>query len=134
MLTDLRPLTLNTSWKVVWLECIKIKSCVITNTTKYPNITTLAHTIGGEGFDDLSSFVVIDKLLVNKPISEVKIIEVVFKTSDPKEHSDNDERDHVLNAELFPESLELASKLDYHFGKHNLNEERAKKFQRELNR
>ena len=109
-LTDLRPSTLNACWKAVWPKCVKSRDSVIPNTTEFPNIITLAHTIGGEGFDDLS-FVDIAEWLVDKPLSEEEIIEVVLETPNPKEHSDNDEEDHILNAELIQEGLELASKL-----------------------
>ena len=64
-LTDLRPSTLNACWKAIWSECIKSRDSVIPNTTKFLYIITLAHTIGGEGFDDLS-FVDIAELLVDK--------------------------------------------------------------------
>ncbi|GIY73806.1 hypothetical protein CDAR_594481 [Caerostris darwini] len=48
-------------------------------------------------------------------ISEDEIMEVVFETSDPKEHSDKGEEDPVLNADLIKEGFELTSKLDNHF-------------------
>ncbi|KAI4473844.1 hypothetical protein M0804_015136 [Polistes exclamans] len=50
---------------------------------------------------------------------------VLLEAPDPKEHNDKDEEDPILNADLFKEGLELASKLDNHFVKHDPNEERA---------
>ena len=82
-LTDLRPSTQNACWKAVWPECVKSRDSVIPNTTELPYIITLAHTIGGKGFNDLS-FGDIDELLVQKPLSEEEIKEVVLETPDPK--------------------------------------------------
>ena len=88
-LTDLRPSTLNASWKAVLPECVKSRDFVIPNTSEFSYIITLAHTIRGEGFDDLS-FVDNTELLVDNHLSEEEIIEVVLETPDPKEQSDND--------------------------------------------
>ncbi|CAK9810826.1 hypothetical protein ANTPLA_LOCUS6689 [Anthophora plagiata] len=91
----------------------------------------MVHTIGGEGFDDLL-FEDIDELLIDKALSEDEIIEVVLEAPDSKEHSDKDDEDPILNTDLIKEGLELASKLGNHFVKHDPNEERAEKFQRDL--
>ncbi|GFT42767.1 tigger transposable element-derived protein 1 [Nephila pilipes] len=68
----------------------------------------------------------------NKRLIGDEIIEVVLKTPNPKEHSAKIEEDPVLNVNLIKEGLELASKLGNHFVKHDPNEERAGKFQRDL--
>ncbi|GFY71077.1 tigger transposable element-derived protein 1 [Trichonephila inaurata madagascariensis] len=60
------------------------------------------------------------------------IEEVVLEAPDPKEQSDQEEEDLVLNADLIKEGLELSSNLDNHFVKHDPNEERAGNFHRDL--
>ncbi|GIY48669.1 hypothetical protein CDAR_263981 [Caerostris darwini] len=67
-----------------------------------PNFPTI-HTIGREGFDYLS-FEDIGELLVDKPLVE-EITEIALETPDPKEHSNKNGEDPVLNAGLFKESL-----------------------------
>ncbi|CAK9810828.1 Transposable element Tc1 transposase [Anthophora plagiata] len=104
---------------------------VLPNATEFSNTIILVHTIGGEGFDDLL-FEDIDELLIDKALSEDEIIEVVLEAPDSKEHSDKDDEDPILNTDLIKEGLELASKLGNHFVKHDPNEERAEKFQRDL--
>ncbi|GFQ75909.1 hypothetical protein TNCT_288951 [Trichonephila clavata] len=85
---------------------------------------TLAQTVTGEGFDDLS-FEDIDELLVDKVLSEVERREVFLETTDSKENSDKDEYP-ALNADL-AKGHEPASiyKLVNHFVKHDPKEEQA---------
>lgn len=51
----------------------------------------MAYTIGREGFSDLS-FEDIDELLVKKALSKDGILEVVLKTLNVTEHSDNEKK------------------------------------------
>ncbi|XP_054746234.1 jerky protein homolog-like [Anastrepha obliqua] len=102
---------------------------VIHNNAVFTDITTLAHTIGGDGFDDLS-FADIEELLADKSLSENEIIGLTLETHQDREHSDNDEEDPpILNATLIKEGLDLARKLGNHFQQHDPDEERAAKFQ-----
>ncbi|XP_054734693.1 tigger transposable element-derived protein 1-like [Anastrepha obliqua] len=133
-LADLKPSTLNSCWKNIWPECVKSKDPdpVIHNNAVFTDIKTLAHTIGGDGFDDLS-FADIEELLTDKSLSENEIIDLTLETHQDREHSDNDEEDPpILNAALIKEGLDLARKLGNHFQQHDPDEERAAKFQREL--
>ncbi|XP_054745872.1 tigger transposable element-derived protein 1-like [Anastrepha obliqua] len=133
-LADLKPLTLNSCWKNIWPECVKSKDPdpVIHNNAVFTDITTLAHTIGGDGFDDVS-FADIEELLADKSLSENEIIDLTLETHQDREHSDNDEEDPpILNATLIKAGLDLARKLGNHFQQHDPDEERAAKFQREL--
>lgn len=120
-LAELKPSTLNARWKTVWSECIKNRDPILPNTTKFSNIIILAHIIGGEGFDDLSFEDINDE-----------IIEVVLKAPDLKEHSDKDKEDPISKCRLVKEGPEMTSKLSNHFVKHDFNEERAGKYQRDL--
>lgn len=81
----------------------------------------MAHIIGGEGFDDLSFEDINDE-----------IIEVVLKAPDPKKQSDKDKEDPISKCRLINEGPAMASKLGNHFVKHDFNEERAGKYQRDL--
>ncbi|XP_053968450.1 tigger transposable element-derived protein 1-like [Anastrepha ludens] len=133
-LADLKPSTLNSCWKNIWPECVKSKDPdpVIHNNAVFTDITTLAHTIGGDGFDDLS-FADIEELLADKSLSENEIIDLPLETHQDREHSDNDEEDPpILNATLIKEGIDLARKLGNHFQQHDPDEERAAKFQRVL--
>lgn len=112
-LSELRPSTLNACWKAIWPECVKSKNYVPENTNEYSSIITLAHAVGGEGFDDLA-FDDIDELLVEKVLSEDEIIEVALETVDSTESSDSDEPVQ-LTASLILEGLQLANKLGNHF-------------------
>lgn len=131
-LTELKPSTLNSCWKTIWPECVKCKDPVIQNNEQFTDIITLAHTIGGDGFDDLSS-ADIDELLADKSLSESEIIDLALETHHDKEHSENGEEDlPVLNATLIKDGLDLARNLGNHFEQHDPDNERAAKFQREL--
>ena len=95
-------------------------------------IVWLYWTIGRDGFDDLTS-VDLEKLLVDKSLSENEIIDLTLEAYHEREHSDNDEEDlSVLNATLIKEGLDLAGNLGNHFEQQNPDKERAAKFQRDL--
>uniref|UniRef100_A0A1A9V136 Uncharacterized protein n=1 Tax=Glossina austeni TaxID=7395 RepID=A0A1A9V136_GLOAU len=118
-LADLKQSTLNSCWKNIWPECVKSKDPDpdIHNNAVFTEITTLAHTIGGDGSDDLS-FADIEELLVDKSLSENEIIDLTFETHHEKEHSDNGEEDLIKEGN--------------HFEQHDPDEKRAAKFQHEL--
>ncbi|XP_054746093.1 tigger transposable element-derived protein 1-like [Anastrepha obliqua] len=130
-------LTVIDMWKKFSImDCInqvsKDPDPVIHNNAVFTDITTLAHTISGDGFDDLS-FADIEELLADKSLSENEIIDLTLETHQDREHRDNDEEDPpILNATLIKEGLDLARKLGNHFQQHDPDEERAAKFQREL--
>ncbi|XP_054726261.1 tigger transposable element-derived protein 1-like [Anastrepha obliqua] len=128
-------LTVIDMWKKFSImDCINqnVSKDPVHNNAVFTDITTLAHTIGGDGFDDLS-FADIEELLADKSLSENEIIDLTLETHKDREHSDNDEEDPpILNATLIKEGLDLARKLGNHFQQHDPDEERAAKFQREL--
>lgn len=101
------------------------------NTVEYSNIIALAHEVGGEGFDDLSS-ADIEELLVDKALSNDEIIGFALETPAAQDISDDDEQAPTLTADLIKEGLQLAAKLSDHFGKHDDIEERAGKFKRDV--
>lgn len=101
------------------------------NSVEYSNVIALAHEVGGEGFDDLSS-ADIDELLVDKALSGDEIIGFAHETPDIQETSENDEEVPTLTADLIKEGLQLAAKLSDHFYKHDPIEERAGQFQRDV--
>lgn len=131
-LAELKPSTLNSCWKNIWPDCVKSKDPDIHNNDEFADIITLAHTIGGDGFDDLSS-ADIEELLVDQSLSENEIIDLSIETHHNNAQSDNDEEDiPVLNATLIKEGLDIARNLGNHFEQHDPDKERAAKFQREL--
>uniref|UniRef100_A0A1A9VDM3 DDE-1 domain-containing protein n=1 Tax=Glossina austeni TaxID=7395 RepID=A0A1A9VDM3_GLOAU len=114
-------------------ECVKSKDPDpdIHNNAVFTDITTLAHTIGEDGFDDLT-FADIEELLVDKSLSENEI-DLTLETHHDKEHSGNGEEDPpILNATLIKEGLDIPRKLGNYFEQHDPDEERAAKFQYEV--
>uniref|UniRef100_A0A1A9UQU6 DDE-1 domain-containing protein n=1 Tax=Glossina austeni TaxID=7395 RepID=A0A1A9UQU6_GLOAU len=85
-LADLKQSTLNSCWNNIWPECVKSKDPDpdMHNNAVFTDITTLALTIGGDGFDDLS-FADIEELLVDKSLSENEIIDLTLETHHDKE-------------------------------------------------
>lgn len=101
------------------------------NTVEYSSIIAIAQEVGGEGFDDLSS-ADIDELLLDKALSDDEIIGFALETAETKEISEDDKEVPTLTASIVKEGLQMAAKLGDHFRKHDSNEERTAKFQREL--
>nr|XP_022910254.1 tigger transposable element-derived protein 1-like [Onthophagus taurus] len=130
-LSELKPSTLNACWRSLWPECVKNKDHVPSNMDQYPNITALAHEIGGEGFADISS-ADIDELLEDKALTDDEIISLALEIPDDKECSEIDEEIPTLTADVIKEGLQLAAKLCDHFQKHDPIEERSTKFQRDI--
>lgn len=131
-LSELKESTLNACWRAVWPECVKNNSPVPSNTVEYSNIIALAHDVGGEGFDDLSSSDIDELVLSDKALSDDEIIGFALETPVAEEISENDEEVATLTASLVKEGLQMAAKLGDHFRKHDPNEERAAKFQRDV--
>lgn len=89
--------------------CVKTKDSVTHNNAEFANIITLARIIGGDGFDDLSS-ADLDKLLVNRSLSENEIVDFTLEVYHERKHSNNDQEDlPVLNATLIKEGINTAS-------------------------
>lgn len=131
-ISELRQSTLNACWKNIWPECVKSKEPVPPVTTEYENIIALAHTIGGEGFDDLS-FAEIDELLVDKPLEEHEIIDVALAGEEVSAVSPSDDDEKIpLTASLIKKGLQLASELENHFLTHDPDVERSTQFKRDL--
>lgn len=131
-LSEIKPSTLNACWKSLWPECVKNKVPIPSNAVEFSNIIALAHEVGGEGFDDLSS-ADIEELLVDTVLSSDEIIAFALETRNVQEISEDDDVEvPTLTADLIKEGLQLAAKLSDHFGKHDPIEERARKFQRDV--
>ncbi len=114
-------------------KCVKNDDPIPFNTVEYPNIIALAHEVGGDGFNDLSSGD-IEELLVDRALNNDEIIGFALETPGAQEISYNDDDEVVptLTADLIKEALQLAAKLSNHFGKHDDIEERAGKFKRDM--
>ncbi|GFU62677.1 hypothetical protein TNCV_2292401 [Trichonephila clavipes] len=99
-------------------------------------IITLAHEIGGDGFNTFSHNDV-DKLLVGDALSDNDIIDLTLDlTVDGvvglEGDNDEEEKSTPLTGKLIQEGLQLCSKLENHFLINAPNSERASKLQREL--
>ncbi|XP_012156546.1 uncharacterized protein LOC105664779 [Ceratitis capitata] len=76
----------------------------------------------------------IDEFLINQRLRENEFIDLTLEHDRESEQGDNVEEDPLdLNATLIKEGLDLAKRLGNHFGQHDPDEERATKFQCELN-
>ena len=91
----------------------------------------MADAVGGEGFDGLV-FDDIDKLMIDKVLSEDEILHFPSQNADSIESSDSEEP-VKLTLNLIQESLQLANKLLHHYVINDSNLERAVQFQRKLN-
>ena len=95
-------------------------------------IATLAHEIGGEGFNTFSDND-LDEMIQDVAMSDGDILRCIIlgPVEDPKECEVEDEP-VPLTANLIREGLQLCSKLENHFLVNDADNERALKFQREL--
>lgn len=131
-LSELKESTLNTCWKAIWPECVTHEEPVPRHSNEYADIVTLAHEVGGEGFDDLS-FADIEEMIVDKPLEDEEIIEVACAPADLQEENDSDDDDKTpLTAGLIKEGFQLANALENHFLTHDHLSERAAQFKQEL--
>ncbi|GFU16938.1 tigger transposable element-derived protein 1 [Trichonephila clavipes] len=132
---QIRPTILNACWKKIWPACVTDNTTTQTSTLS-DEIITLAHEIGGDGFNTFSHNDV-DKLLVGDALSDNDIIDLTLDlTVDGvvglEGDNDEEEKSTPLTGKLIQEGLQLCSKLENHFLINAPNSERASKLQREL--
>ena len=110
---EIRPTTLNACWKKVWPACVTSNTTIQTSTLS-DEIITLAHEIGGDGFNTFSHDD-IDELLVDDALSDNDIIDLTLDVVVGLEgDNDEEEKPTPLTAKLIREGLQLCSKLENH--------------------
>ena len=87
---QLRVSTLNACWKAMWPECVKSGNSVPQKSIECSEIITLSHAIGGEGFDNMQS-ADIDELLIDKPIDDEDLIELMTYCGSNENPNNEDE-------------------------------------------
>ena len=83
---EIRPHTLNAGWKTLWPQCIINRNAINQEPIVSAEIISLAHEIGGEGFDFNDNDV--DELLLDQALTDDDVIELFLDYE-----SDCDEED-----------------------------------------
>ena len=73
---ELRPSTLNGSWKPIWPEVVLLNNRIQPVVDEYRAIVDLAHTLGGEGFEDLA-IQDVEELLAEPNLGEEELVAMV---------------------------------------------------------
>lgn len=132
--TEIKPSTLNACWKKLWPEVVKGGNSVLPLEHEYSQITEIAHTIGGEGFEDFVEADVVE-LMADKELDENDLVDMVNGTNTRDSDPDEEESDPVaFTAKVIREGLGLGRKLGNHFVQNDPNVERALLFQRNINK
>ena len=76
----LRTSTLNDCWRKIWRKCVESGISVTDYSVVCTEIITLLHAIGGEGFDNMDT-AGIEELMIEKPLDEEELLEVVAMRS-----------------------------------------------------
>ncbi|GFY04124.1 tigger transposable element-derived protein 1 [Trichonephila clavipes] len=110
---QIRPRTLNACWKKIWPACVTDNTTPQTSTLS-DEIISLAHEIGGDGFNTFSHDD-IDELLVDDALSDNDIIDLTLDlTVDGvvglEGDNDEEEKSTPLTGKLIQEGLQLCSK------------------------
>ncbi|GFS40245.1 tigger transposable element-derived protein 1 [Nephila pilipes] len=95
---EIKESTLNACWKAVWPDVTERANPPILLEQEYSQIIELAHSLGGEGFEDLSEADIIE-IMKDKEICENDLIDMVNITSENE--SDNE----TVAAKLFVRDL-----------------------------
>lgn len=130
--TAIKQTTLNSCWKKLWPNVVKKEHSISTLNDEYSQIVQMAHSLGGEGFDDFTDDDIAE-LMADKELSEDDLVNLVCESESDK--SDEEELVPVtFTAKVIREGLALGRKLGNHFIQNDTNVERALRFQRDINR
>ena len=131
--SEIKSSTLNACWKAIWPQVVKNNTSIGPVEDEYSRIIELAHSLGGEGFDDLAN-ADIQELMVDHGLDEDDLVNMVHVIDDSDSSINAQEESVVLTAKNVREGLEFGRKMGNHFLQIDPNIERAVQFQRELNR
>lgn len=133
-ISEIKSSTLNGCWKSIWPECVKCE-----NTGVNPNgadvvlteIVTLAQTVGGDGFDNLT-FDDINEIIIDSVLDVDDLLEVALEDVGVSDNTGESETPPSITASLIIDGLQMANKLAEHFLANDHINERAVKFQSDL--
>ncbi|UYV69405.1 hypothetical protein LAZ67_6003482 [Cordylochernes scorpioides] len=110
--TAIKQTTLNSCWKKFWPNVVKNEHSIST-LNEYSQIVQMAHSLGGEGFNDFTNGDIAE-LMADKELSEDDLINLVCESESDK--SDEEELVPVtFTAKVIREGLALGRKLGNHF-------------------
>nr|XP_012151876.1 PREDICTED: tigger transposable element-derived protein 1-like [Megachile rotundata] len=132
--TEIKQSTLNACWKKLWPDVVEGENSRLPLEHEYSQIMEMAHTIGGEGFEDFAEADIVE-LMEDKELDEDDLVDMVNETNDRGSDPDEAESEPVaFTAKVIREGLELGRKLGNHFLQNDPNVERALLFQRDINK
>lgn len=133
---EIKQSTLHACWKAVWPNIVEGENHRMSLEQEYSQIIELGHTLGGEGFEDITE-VDIAEIMEDQELHEDDLIEMVQKIggSENDVESDVDECEpSAFTAKVVREGLAIGRKLGNYFQEYDTNVERALKFQRDINK
>ncbi|GFQ72212.1 tigger transposable element-derived protein 1 [Trichonephila clavata] len=116
---EIKKSTLHACWKAVWPDVVESANPRIPLEQEYSQIIELAHSLGGEGFEDLSEADIIE-IMADKEICEDELIDMVNITSENESDNETVADGYAHNpftAKVVREGLELGRKLVNIFNK-----------------
>ncbi|GFU01250.1 tigger transposable element-derived protein 1 [Nephila pilipes] len=132
---EIKKSTLNACWKAVWPDVAERENPAILLEQEYSQIIELAHSLGGEGFEDLSESDIIE-IMADKEICEDDLIDMVNITSENESDNETVADGYAHNpftAKVVREGLEQGRKLVNYFQQNDPHLDRALRFQRNMN-
>ncbi|GFS38285.1 tigger transposable element-derived protein 1 [Nephila pilipes] len=132
---EIKKSTLNACWKAVWPDVAERANPPILLEQEYSQIIELAHSLGGEGFEDLSEADMIE-IMADKEICEDDLIDMVNITSENESDNETVADGYAHNpftAKVVREGLEQGRKLVNYFQQNDPHLDRALRFQRNMN-
>ncbi|XP_067136827.1 tigger transposable element-derived protein 1-like [Centruroides vittatus] len=124
-ITEIKQHALNACWKAAWPECVINRSATENTSMLTTEIVTLAHGIGGDGFNTFSENDLVE-MIQDETVWDDDIINYITDVTDGQEEPD------YMTADKIYAGLKLCHKLGCHFLTIDANSERASKFQKEL--
>ncbi|XP_065365512.1 tigger transposable element-derived protein 1-like [Calliphora vicina] len=129
-ISEIKPKTLNACWKAVWPNCVgnghENEISALTN-----EILSLAHQIGGEGFDSLNNQD-LEELLVEEPLSDEDIINLTTNIEENPCENNVEETVEPLTSQKIFQILNKVAILENEILNIDPDTERAIKLQRGL--
>ncbi|MDI4567790.1 MAG: hypothetical protein E7Y34_01775 [Mycoplasma sp.] len=97
---------------------------------EYSQITKLAQTVVGEGFEDLAQ-AYIKGIMVDEELNEDELVNMIHETN---KHDEDQSEPAAFTAKVISVGLELGRKLGNHFLQYDTNVEWNLRFQGELSK
>ncbi|GFQ91990.1 tigger transposable element-derived protein 1 [Trichonephila clavata] len=131
---EIKKSTLHACWKAVWPDVVESANPRIPLEQEYSQIIELAHSLGGEGCEDLSEADIIE-IMADKEICEDELIDMVNITSENESDNETVADGYAHNpftAKVVREGLELGRKLVNYFQQNDPHLDRALRLQRNI--